>query len=59
MNSKVKMAIIGAGTWGMNHARIFNAHPFAQTVAICDTNRQRAQAVAGSLGIPQVYKDYH
>ena len=54
MNSKVKMAIIGAGTWGMNHARIFNAHPFAQTVAICDTNRQRAQAVAESLGIPQV-----
>lgn len=59
MNSKVKMAIIGAGTWGMNHARIFNAHPFAQTVAICDTNRQRAQAVAESLGIPLVYQDYH
>ena len=58
MDKYVKMAIIGAGTWGMNHARIYNAHPFAQTVAICDANRQRAQAAAQELGIPQVYEDY-
>lgn len=59
MSSKVKMAIIGAGTWGKNHAKIYNAHPFAQTVAICDANLSRAQAVAHELGIPAVYQDYH
>lgn len=59
MNSKVKMAIIGAGTWGKNHARIYNAHPFAETVAICDKNLGRAQEVASEIGIPQAYQDYH
>ena len=46
MSSNVKMAIIGAGTWGKNHAQIYNAHPFAETVAICDANLSKAQAVA-------------
>ena len=59
ISSNVKMAIIGAGTWGKNHAQIYNAHPFAETVAICDANLSKAQAVAQELGIPQVYQDYH
>lgn len=59
MNSKIKMAIIGAGTWGKNHAKIYQAHPFAEAVAICDTNLERAEAVAQETGIPEVYKDYH
>lgn len=58
MNSKVKMAIIGAGTWGKNHAKIYNSHPFAETVAICDVNLNRAQEIAKELNIPQVYQDY-
>ena len=53
ISSNVKMAIIGAGTWGKNHAQIYNAHPFAETVAICDANLSKAQAVAQELGIPQ------
>lgn len=44
---------------GQNHAQIYNAHPFAETVAICDANLSKAQAVAQELGIPQVYQDYH
>ncbi len=28
MNTKLKMAIVGAGTWGENHAKIYRAHPF-------------------------------
>jgi predicted dehydrogenase len=55
---KVRIAIIGAGTWGENHALIYNAHPFAQTVAICDTNVDRARAVANRVGVPIVYDDY-
>lgn len=58
MSSKVKMAIIGAGTWGVNHAKIYKAHPFAEITAICDINRERAQAVADEIGIPNVYGDY-
>lgn len=57
MNSKLKMAIVGAGIWGENHAKIYQAHPFCETVAICDQNRAKAQALAEKLGIPHCYDD--
>lgn len=57
--NKVKMAIVGAGIWGENHAKIYNAHPFAETVALCDMNLERAKEVAAKLNIPQVYTDYN
>ena len=55
---KIKMAIVGAGTWGENHARIYNDHPCVETVAICDYNTERAQRMAAQFGIKQVYSDY-
>lgn len=57
VNSKLKMAIVGAGIWGENHARIYQAHPFCETVAICDQNRAKAQALTEKLGIPRCYDD--
>ena len=54
----VKMALVGAGTWGANHARIYKAHPFADVVAICDRDRAKAEKVAQEEGIRQVYDDY-
>ena len=54
----LKMAIVGAGIWGENHAKIYNSHPFADTVAICDMNRPKAEQIAQRVGIPQVYDDY-
>lgn len=59
MDRNIKMAIVGAGIWGENHAQIYNAHPFAETVAICDKNLEKAQEVAARLNIPQVYADYN
>ena len=58
MNTKLKMAIVGAGIWGGNHAAIYKAHPFAEVVAICDMQRDKAQAVADKMGIPDVYDDF-
>jgi predicted dehydrogenase len=58
MNSKLKMAIVGAGIWGENHAKIYKAHPFCEVVAICDQQKDKAQAVAGKMGIPNVYDNY-
>ena len=57
--NKVKMAIVGAGIWGENHARIYNAHPFAEVVALCDMNLEKARDVAHRVNIPQVYSDYN
>ena len=47
---KVKMAIVGAGIWGENHASIYKAHPFAEIVAICDQNEGKAKEVAQRCG---------
>jgi predicted dehydrogenase len=47
-----KIAIIGAGIWGQTHASIYNEHPGAQVVAICDINRAKAQALASQFQIP-------
>ena len=58
MESKLKMAIVGAGTWGENHAAIYKAHPFADVVAICDVDTAKSSALAAKMGIPQHYSDY-
>ncbi|HBP37811.1 MAG TPA: gfo/Idh/MocA family oxidoreductase, partial [Clostridiales bacterium] len=55
--SKLRIAIVGAGIWGENHARIYQDHPFAETVAICDLNRDKARQLADRLGIA-AYGDY-
>lgn len=58
MNSKLKMAIVGTGIWGENHANIYQAHPFAEVVAICDMDYDKAKAMGDKLGIDKVYSDY-
>jgi predicted dehydrogenase len=58
MNTKLKMAVVGAGIWGENHARIYQAHPFCEVAAVCDQDRGKAQALADKLGIDRCYDDY-
>ena len=53
-----KMGLVGAGTWGENHARIYQAHPAADIVAVCDADPAKAEALAGRLGIAQWYASY-
>jgi len=57
MNTKLKMAIVGAGIWGENHAKIYKAHPFAEVVAVCDRNKKAAACLAQKMSIPAVYED--
>ncbi len=59
MNSKLKMAIVGAGIWGENHAKIYRSHPFAEVTAICDMDYGKAKAIADKMGINSVYSDYN
>lgn len=51
--NKVRMGIVGAGTWGETHAYIYNDHPGAEVAAICDMNRERAAALAAKFNIPE------
>ena len=53
----LKMAIVGAGTWGESHARIYADHPGAEVVAICDVYRERAEQFAARHHLSHVYTD--
>ncbi len=59
MNTKLKMTIVGLGTWGENHIRIYQNHPFAEVVSICDQDYGKAKAIADKYGISSVYNDYN
>ncbi|HUT73444.1 MAG TPA: Gfo/Idh/MocA family oxidoreductase [Armatimonadota bacterium] len=45
---RLRFAVIGAGTWGTTHARIFAEHPAVELAAVCDADEQRARVVAQS-----------
>ena len=49
---KVRVAGIGAGYFSQFHVAGWRAIEDVQVVGWCDTNRERAQAVAGALGVP-------
>ena len=55
---KIRMGIVGAGTWGETHAAIYKEHLFADPIAICDMNEQRANTIANKYDIKKVYTDY-
>lgn len=49
-NAKVKVALVGTGGWGRQHARVFAAHPGVELCAVMGRNRERAEARAGEYG---------
>ncbi|MDR1824157.1 MAG: Gfo/Idh/MocA family oxidoreductase [Bifidobacteriaceae bacterium] len=57
-DSVVRIGIVGAGTWGETHARIYQAHPAADPVAVCDQDPARARLMAEKLGIGAWYGSY-
>lgn len=59
MTESIRMAVVGAGIWGENHIQIYQDHPFAEVVAICDQNIEKAKALQERYHLPYVYDDYH
>jgi predicted dehydrogenase len=51
----VKIALIGMGMMGKQHARDIYALKNTDLVAICDTNQARADACADEFGVPAYY----
>jgi len=48
---KLGVAVIGAGFWGRNHARVFTELEETELLAVCDINAERAKAVAKQFGV--------
>ena len=52
-----RVAVIGVGSMGRNHARVYWEMPDVQLVAVADTNRATAESIAARYNT-QAYTDY-
>ena len=48
----LRIAVVGAGNLGRHHARLLAESPSTELVAVVDILPERAEAVAGPLGVP-------
>ena len=56
---KIKMGIVGLGVWGQTHASIYNEHPYAEVVAVCDKDEQALEKMKRKYpSIKETYTDY-
>ncbi|GAG11374.1 unnamed protein product, partial [marine sediment metagenome] len=53
----LKVAVIGVGSMGKNHARVYQESPNASLVALSDTNLPLAKSVADRYG-GEAFQDY-
>ena len=53
----IKVAVIGVGSMGRNHARVYGELPEAELVAVADADGQVADKVASQFGV-KAYADY-
>jgi predicted dehydrogenase len=51
MNQFIRVGIVGVGSIGKNHARIYSALPGVEFSAILDTNREAAEATSQEQGV--------
>lgn len=58
MTSTIRYGIIGCGGIGNTHADALALIDIAELVAVCDVNRERAQAVADKYGVEHVFTSF-
>lgn len=58
MSRTIRVAIVGCGNIGVTHANAFGAIDEVFLVAVCDTNVERARAIADAHGVEQVFTSY-
>jgi len=46
-SKKIRVAVVGAGEFGRNHARVYRELEGAELLGVFDENQERATAVAG------------
>lgn len=51
MTNKVKIGVIGLGIMGEQYTRIYQAHPLAEVVAICNRGKERLNEIGDKYGV--------
>ena len=54
---RLKIALIGGGTWGEAHAEIYSSHHLSEFVAVCDISEEKAKTIAHEYNV-QFFTDY-
>jgi myo-inositol 2-dehydrogenase / D-chiro-inositol 1-dehydrogenase len=58
VNMNVRIAVIGAGVMGADHARLFaDELPHVELTTICDASEERARSIAEQFGVANVMTD--
>lgn len=52
---KIRTGVIGMGPIGNRHASLYQTIEHADLIAVCDRDRERADAAANRLGVPAFY----
>ncbi|MDW7978104.1 MAG: Gfo/Idh/MocA family oxidoreductase, partial [Candidatus Caldarchaeum sp.] len=53
----VRVAVAGAGFWGLNHLRVLKEFPECELVGVCDVDMNRAERAARRFGVESFFKD--
>jgi predicted dehydrogenase len=56
-HERVRMGVVGTGSWGRMHIRAYVQHPSADLVAICDLDKKRAAKTAKEFGVKKVFNN--
>src|SRR5688500_9411628 len=51
MTDNVKIGVVGLGIMGEQYVRIYNAHPLAEVVAICNRSPEKLNTIGDKYGI--------
>ena len=54
---KIRVAVVGTGEFGRNHARVYRELEGAELVAVFDENQERAAAVAAEFQTQVLKRD--
>lgn len=49
---KLNAAVIGCGSWGRNHARVYSELPNVTLATVCDMNPSTAKEIGSKYGVP-------
>jgi len=56
VSERIKVAVVGTGGWGWQHARVFSQRPDVEFCAVAGRNPERARARAAEFGV-RAYTD--
>ncbi len=59
MSDRINICFIGCGRFVRNFIPLFKAHPFVESVSVCDILKDRADAYGKEFGVSRVFYDFN